>query len=68
MPQVVVTARWGIAAHDVLAIDLCGDGDMLTDGQAKDSLRMWQGKPITTQAQSVVSSIKSHFKWSKSDQ
>ena len=68
MPQVVVTARWGIAAHDVLAIDLCGDGDMLTDGQAKDSFSVWQSKAITTQTQSVVSSSKSHFKWSKSDQ
>ena len=34
--EVVVAAGGGVAAHDVLAVDLSRDGDVLADGQAED--------------------------------
>lgn len=51
MAEVVIAASRGIAAHDVLSIDLCRNRNVLSNGQAKDILRMRQGKPVAKRPQ-----------------
>lgn len=40
MTEVIVTARRGIASHDVLSIDFSLHGDMLTYRKTKNVLRV----------------------------
>lgn len=49
--EVIIAASWGIATHDVLPVDLCRDRNVLPNGQAKDILRVRQGKPVAKRPQ-----------------
>lgn len=44
--QVVVTASGCIAARDLLAINLRRNGNMLTNGQAKDVIHTGESKAV----------------------
>ena len=46
MAEVVVAAGRRVAAHDVLAIDLCRDGDVLANGEPEHIVRARQRKAV----------------------
>ena len=46
VPKVVVAARRSVATHDVLAIDLSRNGDVLTNRETEDILRVGKRETV----------------------
>ena len=46
MALVAVQRRGGVAPHDLLAVDLGHDGDVLSDGEAERVIRVWQAEAV----------------------
>lgn len=63
MAAVVIAAGWGIATHDILAVDFGLDGNVLSDGEAEDVVRIGQAKPITDRGTVIEHVVKPRKEW-----